>query len=113
LRANVQSATTEDLLDRATVYREGMEAEALALIGEELDRRGIGESERTRHAEQRRQSMQVGPDGLPLRCRRCPRPAVWQGWSWHRLWGVLPLFPRWKAFCEEHRPGGQRNGSKG
>ena len=41
VRANVQAASTEDLLDRATVYREGMEPEALDLIEAELRRRGV------------------------------------------------------------------------
>jgi hypothetical protein len=105
IRANVQAALTEDLLDRITVYREGMEPDAVALIEEELQRRGIGAEAITAHAERRRQgAVLCGADGLPLRCARCPRPAVGQTWQWHRLWGVLPVFPRRMAFCEEHRP---------
>ena len=33
------------------------------------------------------------PDGTAVRCSFCHRPAVAEGWGWHRLWGVLPLFP--------------------
>ena len=32
VRANAQQASTEDLLDRATVFRDGMEPEALEII---------------------------------------------------------------------------------
>ena len=38
---NVAAATTEDLLDRATIYRADMEPEALTLIDAELFRRGV------------------------------------------------------------------------
>ena len=41
VRKNVEEATTIDLLERATVFREGMELEALELIETELRRRGI------------------------------------------------------------------------
>jgi hypothetical protein len=104
VRANVRAATTEDLLDRATVYRAGMEPAALELIDEELQRRGIGAEELRRHEEQR-QNLVMASDGLPLKCEKCPRPAVEQTWGWHRLWGVLPVFPRRHAYCELHRPG--------
>ncbi len=102
VRANVQAASTEDLLDRATVYRDGMEPEALAIIDEELRERGVTPGEIFDHAQQREQQTITGRDGLALRCCRCSRPAVVQRWRWHRLWGVLPLFPRWVGLCEEH-----------
>ena len=38
---NVQEAASEDLLDRMTVYRDGMKPEAIHIIAEELKRRGI------------------------------------------------------------------------
>jgi len=31
---------------------------------------------------------------------------VAQRWSWQKLWGVLPVFPRLFYYCEEHRPAG-------
>src|SRR3954453_4314818 len=40
VRQNVLRATDEDLLDRATVYRRGMEAAALDIIDAELAERG-------------------------------------------------------------------------
>ena len=37
----IRRADTEELLDRVTVYREGMEPAALDLMEGELDRRGV------------------------------------------------------------------------
>src|SRR5579884_673719 len=51
VRANVQEATTEDLLDRATLYADGMESEALDLIEAELRRRGVTAEVQRAHAE--------------------------------------------------------------
>ena len=101
VKANVRKADTEDLLDRATVYRNGMEPEALDLIDEELRRRGVGEAEVRAH-EMRRARTIHDAAGLAVKCVRCHRPAVMRRWTWHRLWGVLPLFPRQKAYCEAH-----------
>jgi len=106
VRGNVREASTEDLLDRATVYRDGMEPEALEIIDGELRRRGVGGAEQAAHEGRRRQALVVGRDGWPLRCRKCPRPAVTVAWEWGKLWWLIPLFPRRVGYCEEHRPGG-------
>jgi hypothetical protein len=103
MQANVRGATTEDLLDRITIYRAEMEPEAVVMIERELRERGISEEDQRAHAEQR-QGVLVDAQGRPVRCSRCARPAVVQGWYSHRLWGVLPMFPRQQAFCEAHRP---------
>jgi hypothetical protein len=110
VRDNVRRATTEDLLDRATVYREGMEPEALAVIDAELRQRGLTECDIAEHAERRRGRVLFSPEGWALKCARCYRPAVAQVWGWHWLLGVLPLFPRWFPYCEDHlpRPLGER-----
>jgi hypothetical protein len=100
---NVRSALTEDLLDRATVYRAGMEPEALVLIDEELRRRGVGPEDIEDHARQRRTIADAV--GMPRKCCRCSRPATQLVWGWHRLWGVLPLFRRSFAYCDDHYPG--------
>jgi hypothetical protein len=105
VRQNVQQATTEDLLDRATVYREGMEPEALDIIEAELRRRGVRAAEMARHEEARRERALVDAEGRPVRCQKCHRPAVVETWGWHRLWGLLPIFRCRFAWCEEHRPG--------
>ena len=104
VKANVRKATTEDLLDRLTVYRAGMEEAALDVIEEELRARHISAEEIRAHAERRRGETSLLPDGTVVRCSFCHRPAVAEGWGWHRLWGLLPLFPRFYHYCSEHRP---------
>jgi hypothetical protein len=104
LLENVAQAATEDLLDRVTVYREGMEPEALHLIEAELRRRGVTPAELDAHQAKRQATLLLGPDGLPRKCERCWRPAVVEVWGWQRLWHVLPLFPRRMRYCAEHRP---------
>jgi hypothetical protein len=103
VRTNVQAAATDDLLDRATVWRYGMEPAALELIEAELRRRGIGQSEIEEYAERRAKAVVTGADGLAAICYRCARPAVERQWVWGRFWFVLPLFPRRAYVCEEHR----------
>jgi hypothetical protein len=106
VRANVCQATTEDLLERATAYRAGMEPEALALIEEELHRRGVGEEQLLARAERWERAGLPAAAGTARCCSLCPRPAVTTGWGWRRLWKVLPLFPVRLRFCEVHRPRG-------
>jgi hypothetical protein len=103
VKRNVQQSDTEDLLDRATVYRDGMEPAALELVDAELRARGVGDAAIAEH-RRRRAGTIYASDGLALKCSKCQKPAVVRRWGWHRLWGVLPLFPRPLAFCEEHIP---------
>lgn len=98
VRSNVRKAETADLLDRATVYRDEMESEALAIIEDELRTRGVTAVEIEAHARRREGHV------LAARCSFCRRPAVATGWGWHRLWGFLPVFPRRYRYCESHRP---------
>lgn len=104
VRANVANAMTADLMDRATVYRQEMEPGALAIIDAELIRRGITASELAAHEAAQRQRMLTGPDGEPIRCWKCHRPAVVEGQGWYRLFGLVPLIPRRVPYCEEHAP---------
>lgn len=104
VKQNARQATTEDLLDRITVYREGMEAEAIDLIEEELHARGIRPEEIEAHAAERSQVTIPRGDGTAMPCSFCERPAVDQGWGWHRMWGLLPVFPRYLFYCDRHRP---------
>jgi hypothetical protein len=108
VRSNVRRATTEDLLDRATVFRTVMEPEALEIIEEELRSRGVQGAEIEAHAMRRNREVIRLPDGTAARCSFCDRPAVAQGWGWHRLCGVVPLFRRWYYYCPEHRPQAKR-----
>jgi hypothetical protein len=98
---NVRKATTEDLLDRATVYRSGMEPEALEIIEAELHRRGVDAAAVDEHETRYRRAL-IGTDGTPLQCSFCRKPAVIRRWGWHRLWKKLPVFPRPLRYCEEH-----------
>jgi hypothetical protein len=104
VRQNAKRATTEDLLDRVTVYRDGMEPAAVDLMENELARRGLTPDEITEHDRTRRESAILLDDGTALRCSFCERPAVNRSWAWHRLWGYLPVFPRRFAYCEMHQP---------
>lgn len=106
VRANVEAASTEDLLDRVTVWRDGMESEALDVIEAELEARGVRPAEIQSHAERRAGEIIVAPDGLARVCYRCGRPAVERRWVWGKLWRVVPLFPHPVYVCAEHRPDG-------
>jgi hypothetical protein len=81
-----------------------MEPEAIDIIEAELRSRGVDQDQIEKYLEQRQGQVVVGPDGIAVRCSFCPNPAVAQGWGWHRLGGLLPVFPRFFAYCEKHRP---------
>lgn len=104
IRANIRKASTEDLLDRATVYREGIEAEALDFIERELQERGVSWDMIAEHERKRREESLFDSQGIALKCHRCPRPAVVRTWGLHWMWGVIPLIPRRCAWCLEHKP---------
>jgi hypothetical protein len=102
---NVQQATTEDLLNRATAYRAGMEPEALRLIEEELRRRGVTSGQIEEHAAQVREESLILEDGTAAKCSFCHNPAVGERWGWHKLFGgPIPLFPRSYRYCRDHLP---------
>ncbi len=113
VKANAERAETEDLLDRVTVYREEMEPDAVFLFEDELRRRGVTPAEIDAHGRRREAEGMVRDDGVPLRCQRCDRPAAERRWGWHRLWGVLPVFPRRIASCAAHRAGGTTSPAPG
>src|SRR5262245_12516760 len=107
IKTNVAAATTEDLLDRITVFHYGMEPEALTLIDAELFRRGLSAADINSHAESRDNAV-LSADGEPLTCCKCHRPAVVEGWERVKVWGILPLFSRMVGYCAEHRPAASR-----
>jgi hypothetical protein len=102
VRANVRQAETADLLDRVTIWRDGMEPEAIELIEAELRRRGVQAEELEAHARQRAGNMILRPDGLPVVCYYCNKPAVSRRWVWGRTRGIGPPIPRRACVCEEH-----------
>jgi hypothetical protein len=100
---NVRSSETQDLLNRVTVYRDGMEPEALSIIEEELYSRGVSAAQIADHRERAGKDV-VLCEGIAAKCTFCHEPAVAHGWAWHRLWGKVPLFPRHAYFCRNHQP---------
>jgi hypothetical protein len=102
-----QSAETEDLLDRVTVYRDQTEPAALEVFEAELTRRGFDDEAILAHATNRNASSVVDSSGMAVRCSYCDRPAVERGWGWHRLWGRFPVVPRIVARCEVHKTAGR------
>ncbi len=104
--ASVAAATTEDLLDRVTVYSAGMEPAAVRLMEAELARRGVMGREIDAHGEMRRRDVLWHPDGVAVKCHKCPRPAVVRAWVWHRVFGVLPVFPVRVPLCAAHGKAG-------
>ncbi|HEY1186025.1 MAG TPA: hypothetical protein VGE74_00150 [Gemmata sp.] len=122
-----RSASTEELLDRVTVDREGMEPAALDLMEGELDRRGVTRAQIADHDAKFRTAAVRRPDGTARRCERCDRLAVVETRGWYRwrarvpmlplllgradapLGFSVPLFPRLFAYCEAHRPAPDAN----
>lgn len=100
--ANIRAARTEDLLDRVTVYRDGMEPAAVDLMENELARRGLTPDRIAAHEQARRATALVGADGEVVTCALCDRPAVTRAWSWRIRWREWGLFPRRRPFCEVH-----------
>jgi hypothetical protein len=104
VKANLRKATTEELLDRVTVERAGIEPQVLPLIEEELSRRGVRPDQIEQQAQKRQGEVITLADGTPARCSFCRKFAVEQGRGWQRLWGVVPVFRRYFYYCEDHRP---------
>ncbi len=104
VRENVRKASTDDLLDRCTVYREGMEAEAIQIIEEELQSRGVTREQIQAHAASYEGQVLVDAQGIAYRCSFCDEPAVEARRGWHMFWRLIPLFPRLFYYCSAHRP---------
>jgi hypothetical protein len=110
VRENARAATTDDLLDRVTAYRGGMEPEALKVIEEELTRRGIDTAAILAH-ERRTAGVLRDASGVALTCSFCHKPAVVEevvdvGALWGGLGLGLPLPAAPRRYCEDHCPGG-------
>jgi hypothetical protein len=103
VRENARHSSTADLLERVTVYRKGMQPEAIEIIEEELHDRGVGPMEIHVHLRQSEQELLFDSHGLPLACTFCNAPAVTQAQGWYCLWGTVPLFPRLVRYCQAHR----------
>jgi len=109
VRELAREATTEDLLDRVTVYRGGMDPEALTVLEEELRRREVDPTDIRQHAEQHGRDVLWERPGLAAQCAFCRQPAVMVEMRWFRLLGLIPLFQRPVPCCAAHAEGGQRS----
>lgn len=98
----VRGADTEELLDRVTVYRDGMEPAALDLMEGELDRRGVTREQIAAHDTKQRETAIMLPDGTAMRCSYCDKPAVARALRFHRMFGRVPVFPMRFAYCVAH-----------
>lgn len=98
----IRRAETDELLDRATVFRPEMEPEAVQLILAELARRGLSHEKIDGHAAMRKERAVARADGSVARCRFCGRPAAAVVWKWWRLFRIVPLFPLKTPVCERH-----------
>jgi hypothetical protein len=127
--ANMRRASTEDLLDRVTVFRDGMEPEALRIIETELQARGVTMAAIAAHGQAQTDACLKAADGRILECSFCRKPAVARGWGWLRFfwgfvtahslrdvdsdvksgwyhfpWATVPIWPRRIRFCRSHLP---------
>jgi hypothetical protein len=102
VRRNVRSASSEDLLDRVTAYRTGMESEAIKIVETELQRRGILAAEIEGHDADRARPVILRRQGFAYRCSYCDRPAAFRRWGWHWLWGLVPVLPCIQNYCDRH-----------
>jgi hypothetical protein len=103
LLLNIRDADTDDLLDRVTAFRAGMEPEAIDLIERELHRRGVTAAQMQDQAEVYGRECVFDANGIAKMCSICRRPAVREGWGWHKILGMLPIFPRWLHYCKVHQ----------
>jgi hypothetical protein len=104
---SIRESSTEELLDRVTVYREGMEPAALDLIEGELSRRGFNSTAISDHEAERKAQGLLLIGGVAWPCSRCNRPAVRRAWTWLRLARWIPVLPWRLRFCQEHDPAKQ------
>lgn len=101
--ANICQADTDDLIDRITAYRAGLESEAIEMIENELQRRSVSEAEIQVYRQQCQTECLFHTDGTAKMCSFCRKPAVTEKWGWHRLLDKIPLLPRRMRYCKEHQ----------
>ena len=99
---NIRKADTDDLLDRITAYRQGMEPAAVAMIEGELHQRGVTAAQFAAHQEACERECILLSDGTAAMCSFCRKPAVREGWGWANLFWVVPMIPRRVRYCKVH-----------
>ena len=99
----VHSAESEELLDRVTVFRDGMEPAALDLMEGELDRRGVTRAEIAEFETTRRATALTNADGTVVRCTLCYRPATTRVRGWIKIFAKrIPVIPWRLPYCDFH-----------
>jgi hypothetical protein len=99
---NIRKADTDDLLDRITAFRAGMEPEAVEMVETELERRGVLDVDIAAHWESCQRECLFYADGTAMTCSFCRKPAVKRKWGWHKLWKRVFLFPLRLRYCKDH-----------
>jgi hypothetical protein len=102
VRANLKRASTPELLDRYVFFRGGLEEEAVTALRDELRSRGVAEEAMQAHRDASPDVLWETP-ALAYRCWKCEQPAVVCERRWHKMWGILPLYPRPVYCCPAHR----------
>jgi hypothetical protein len=105
LQRNVQESSTEDLLDRITAFRAGMEPYAIPIIEAELNRRGVHPQDIKRHETEKCSEILLRPEGFAFKCSYCRKPAVERRWGWHWIWDLIPFLPCMNYYCIQHAQG--------
>ncbi len=103
VRIYAKKADNRSLLDRVTVFRQGMEPAAIEIIKKELLERGISPADISQHESAYKDLVIRGPEGLPRLCKKCALPAICREWGWLKVFGFIPLLPWQHLYCEEHK----------
>ena len=103
VRIYAKNADNRALLDRVTVFKQGMETAAIEIIKKELLQRGISQSDINQHENTYKDLVILGPEGLPRLCKKCALPAISREWGWLKVFGILPILPWQNLFCEDHK----------
>ena len=102
---NIRKAETEELLDRVTAYRAGMEPQAIDMIEEELRDRGVSPYDIAVHEEECERECVFAPDGAAYMCCQCRRPfsGQWMIWMVRLEPQFLPLGPMSSEYIKSMR----------
>ena len=101
---NIKKSDTDDLMDRITAYRAGMEPVAVEMIENELQGRGVTPEQIAARRKSYEQTCLFDADGSAKMCSQCRKPAILEKWAWHRLMNKIPLLPRRLRYCADHAP---------
>ena len=103
VRIYAKKADNRALLDRVTVFQQGMEPAAIEIIRIELLQRGISPADISQHESIYKDLVIRGPEGMPRLCKKCALPAITLEWGWLKSFGCIPLLPGLSLYCEEHK----------